>query len=318
MNKVRRTMYLKKVEYFTNRKNFHPEPIDEVLRKVLKKLDTSETRHSPALANIKDGDLCHFVNRTKGMKNNGQFLGLEVCTYISGYVPQQFVRDFSASELPITPTPILDENGKKKEVAFISYVVAKGETLAVQIPKGSGGINELEHYLTWLIRNSGIDEYKNHPCIHLLDVLGKQFAQTLKAGGGAEEVKLNMVTDGIQKKGLFSKPLQQTAHKISGATQLSLTLKGGRGKTLADKDVIELYEKELGDFDGVIIQLKNGGSITTGKYKVKAAVDVDSDNGNPKFDPMHTELTNFLVDQMKFQTAGDEEVRLIDENGKFV
>jgi|GEM_PF-4007582 len=314
MEKVNRTIYLKKVECFTRKKNFSPDPIDVVLRKVLKKLTTSEQRHKPTLKDAKNDEVCHFVNRTHWLKDTKKFIGLEICTYVKGYVPAQFVSNFSKSELPITTEKIIGKDGVEREVAFISYIVAKGESVAIQLPRGSGGISELEQYLTWLIRNSGITEYKDYPCIHLLDVLGKDFEQTLKAGGGAVQMTVHMANTG-EKKGFFSNPLQKVAKAIGGSSQISVALKGKN--KLTDKDVIKLYKSD-DDFDGITITLKKGGVITTGAYKVKSIVNVESKNGNPVFSQILQELSGFVTNQMEFQTIGKKKVRLLDNDGKFV
>lgn len=318
---VRRSIFAKRVRFRSRDKKFKPDALQDLLRAVEQKAPNLVDHHYPVPppppGKLKEGTQCHFIRNIRRRHGYGDSEGLyfEVATYVLGHPVDQASLDFAMAEATIEHGPLLDGNGKPKEILYFHRCVALGETLLVESQRGAGGLADLGRYLSYLFRRYG---KQGTPSVELLDVASASLRSDIERGGGATGIRLRMVDASVEsiQDDAYATPLYETQKKIKGANKLGVEWSTDNG-LLDIEDVltaVDEYKTDGSPFDSVRIELKNGAPITRlGKYRLRSPLDVTISGGVI----YHTEIIQGLWSYLDELRTGDGTTRIINDEGLF-
>lgn len=306
MPKVQRTLVVKTIKYKTGqRKDFQQPQIDDQLRQILAAKRAVGDLVLPALPKPPDPEDTRrrwFINKevvtTRGIL-------FQCCSFIPGDVPPSVDLDFSGAEVAVDHQPLTGDDGKQRQVVYVAHVLAYGEILVIDSPKGTGGIQGLETYLTNLWRQHTADP--GFPRMHLEDSATKQLRQAIAAGGGATAVELSMREP--QKAGdrRFAKTMSSAQRSIGGTERV--VIRWESASTLGEDAIQEAYDEadSTDAIDGITIELKNGDRIRAGNYKLRQPLAITTGPGGAvSADQIYTELRRYLSRLISSETVTED------------
>lgn len=319
MPQVWKTLLVKKVRFRSGRKaNFQAPAIEAIVRRIERDAAAFRDRHvpTPPAANepFAAGTRCAFI---RNIRNRPRHTGVyfELCSYISGTEQEQFNPDFTRPEPDVLSGPIVDGNGRRREIISTMRCVALGEVVIVEAPKGSGGVVLLQLALTALARRHWELEL---PSIALEDVASSDLRRDIDRGGGVEKMVLKVVDGAARPQDYYASRLVELKNNVPRTRNVSVHWESGDDPLDTDAVLAAMqeYEGDESALSRVALKLKDGADIISlEKYRERRAIPVRVDNsGALHVTEIETGLWNYL---RELRHPDDDGWRMLDDDGYF-
>ena len=311
---IRRTLLLKKVAQI-DRKRYPPIPQLDLhvhLNQLFQTAQSVWDRHYPARDKVKQGQRCVFFER---VERKGQAVLFHAYSYIAGLTPDQAV--FDEIKAKISADPLVDAEGKPKEVVERFAVLAMGEALIIESARVAGSGPLAVHAIRDLIRRYVV---KNFPNLRLEDAPSLDFKRMAKIHHGVKEVTVRLHSGFVAEPNTFGHSLESFIEPkgFGPLKRVVATIEAMDGQEL-DVDEVEglVNESEHGTgLSGVTVIFKDNVSLgDLDKYREKLGIEVQQVRPGV---PAVTEIETGMVDYLKtLMTPDAANFQLINNTGKF-
>ncbi|HET8636595.1 MAG TPA: hypothetical protein VFL96_07080 [Acidobacteriaceae bacterium] len=311
---IRRTLLLKKVAQIDG-KRYPPVPQLDLhvhLNQLFQTAQSVWDRHYPARDKVKQGQRCVFFER---VERKGQAVLFHAYSYIAGLTPDQAV--FDEIKAKISADPLVDAEGKPKEVVERFAVLAMGEALIIESARVAGSGPLAVHAMRDLIRRYVA---KNFPNLRLEDAPSLDFKQMAKIHHGVKEVTVRLHSGFVAEPNTFGHSLESFIEPkgFGPVKRVVTTIEAMDGQEL-DVDEVEslVNESEHGTgLSGVTVTFKDGVSLgDLDKYREKLGIEVQQVRPGV---PAVTEIETAMVDYLKaLMKPDDANFQLINNTGNF-
>lgn len=251
----------------------------------------------------------YFYNNLVCYENGAVFF--ELWSYVPGKVPAGFIPDPKAINAQYNIAPMLDENGKSKEMISISHVLLFKNVAVIEATKGTGGAFLVEKYLNKLLRARCA---VRPPHVGFETAMSSDLYQEIEQGGGVVSVSLGLAS-AQQDPGNKVSGLLSDAHGIFSRTELVTLSWTAEKKSLLDPEEVisEARVAKDDELDKIFIKLKHGSINGLSKYKITCPIEVKDVGGkNPDHKQVQESMAAYLL---KLMTPNAKGHRVIDAEG---
>lgn len=264
MKFIHRALIVKSINYKANQytpPDWEPGLVHEELLRAFEATTSIGERRYPDLSReVKDGQLCLFVNTYKPIANGSVLF--TVCSYRHGHVPESFNPDFSKQEADVRALDTTDSAGNKGELVFTYRCIAYGQILIVELVQGSGTVVGLQRLLRHLLRkSSGMG--RAYPLLELNNVTAPSLRELIESRGGVSKIKATLMVRNDKTTGKYAKTLASLYGKVTGTNKCVVEWESDKNHNLDPDTAIEIFEEASSEFlSGVSLDFKKGGGIS--------------------------------------------------------
>lgn len=300
-----RVIHLRTVSYGPRQPDdFEPEPIDELLKKVVSNLGTAEGSLEPRPEKSKRNERHHFISDFR--VRSGAGVSFLFCAYTPSEVPQSFdTTHLTKKNVDLAAMHIRDEDGNQRQLVHICHVLAFGHVVITDSGSGTGGAGALRDYLQKLFRREISSEF---PVLGLTDTVGRSLEKEIRRGDGVRSVQLDLTQPSTQDGAQFGKELTDMQDLIGRTQKVRFIADAGAEDVLEEKDVIQAYhECETNEaLSGIKVSLHTGETITLDKHLIKRPAKVGLDAaGQIRSESLIKAMIDYLFDLMKKHDGDD-------------
>lgn len=319
MTVVSRFLLAKRIRFRAGRRrDFEPPAIDAVLDAIVEGNATFRERHIPVPEGnerLPAGTRCAYIDNIHKRANRRRGVYFDVCSYTSQSPQDQINADFTRVKPDVISGPIVDRNGRSRDILGTIHCVALGEVLLVEASKGAGGLDVVAALLTSLARRFG-DE--GNPGIALEDVTGASLRQDIDRGGGVEKMVLRTTDGAARREDSFSSRLVDLRTGVGRSHRVTVQWDSGDDPLDADDVIAAMqdYQDPETSLSAIKLTLKDGQQIKdVSKYRERRKILVQANEaGRPFVTEIETALWNYLDELRRPDGSG---WRLLDDHGYF-
>lgn len=292
-----------------------PLEVHKHLRKALDAAKTVGERHCPAVADVKPGKTCVFLEPSK---KGGDSLLFHAFIYTAGKTPDQVVQDFDAESADIKAEQIKSEDGDPIEIVDRVACLVYGESLIIENARVYGALHIILTAIRQLIRRHAV---KNYPRIVAEDIPARDFKTLAKLHRGVKSVTARVRGDFNPEPTSFGAALESmfTSAGVNKFKQITASIEAEKNGELDVDTVLEWVDESEGGtgLSGISVTFNDKtGLADLDSYREKVQVEIQEVRpGVPAVTEIETEMVKYLNE---LATAPDVKARLIDSKGVFL
>ena len=292
-----------------------PLEVHKHLRKALEAAKTVGDRHCPAVADVKPGKTCVFLEPSK---KAGDSLLFHAFIYSAGKTPDQVVQDFAATSADIKAEQIKSEDGDPVEIVDRVACLVYGESLIIENARVYGSLHIILTAIRQLIRRHAVPSY---PRLTAEDVPARDFRTLAKLHRGVKSVTARVKGDFVPQPASFGATLESMFSNagVNKYKQITASIEAEKNGELDVDTVLEWVDESEGrtGLSGISVTFNDKtGLADLDSYREKIQVQIQEVRpGVPAVTEIETEMLKYLND---LATAPDVKARLIDSKGVFL